>query len=353
MIVFIITKDYYNMLNRTKFILFALVTLFLIFLNINLGASYIPLKKIILFFTNKLSTVDTDYLIISQIRIPRIIAAISSGICLSLSGLFMQTYFKNPLAGPYVLGISSGASLFVAFYILAFSFLNNVLPSWFSNLGFSFFAISGSIFFMFLIYLISLRLKQLLTILIAGILLGSIANALITLLQYIAGAEELKAYILWNMGSIYQTSTTTSIIIIIIALFLMLLSFKKAFWFDIWLLGEDQAKTMGISIRLFNILIFLFTAILTGLSTAFYGPIAFIGLLSPHIARMTFKTALHKILIPATAITGIFLVILTDTFIQLLVGLTSSTLIPFNTMASLLSIPLLGYLLYQKKELWM
>ncbi len=338
---------------RTTFIILITTTLILILLNINLGASSIPFKKIILFFTHNLSSLDTDYIIITQLRIPRIIAAIATGVCLSISGLFMQTYFRNPLAGPYVLGISSGASLFVAFYLLTFSYLDIILPSWFLKLGYSFFAIIGSIFFMFAIYLISLRLKHILTILIAGILLGSIANALITLLQYIAGAEELKAYILWNMGSIYQTSTTTSIIIIIIALFIMLLSFKKAFWFDIWLLGEDQAKTMGISVRLFNILIFLFTAILTGLSTAFYGPIAFIGLLSPHIARMTFKTAIHKVLIPATAVIGILLVIITDTFIQLLINLSESTIIPFNIMASLLAIPLLGYLLYKKKELWM
>lgn len=333
--------------------LLSILLFILIILDIALGTSYIPFSKIARFLIFKLPTSDEHFLILNTIRLPRILAAIASGICISTGGLLMQTFFKNPLAGPYVLGISSGATLGVAFFIMSYPLLQSILPDNLISIGISGFAILGALMFMLIIFFISLRIQQSLTILIAGILLGTTANALINVIQYSSGNLELKSFVLWNMGNINNTDTAASAGVIgtgILILF-TLLYFSK--WFDIWLMGEEQATSLGINKNQFTFIAFASTAILTGLSTAYFGPIAFVGLISPHIARILLKTNIHLKLIPTTTLIGICLMLLADILLQLFAMAYSGALLPLNTVTSLLSVPLLVYLFLKKRELWM
>jgi len=325
----------------------------LVLLDLCIGTTEIPLGKIGQYLTFQLNTSDPAFTLIHEIRYPRILAAIAAGIGISVSGLLMQTFFKNPLAGPYVMGISAGSSLGVALFIMAFPVLQFIFPGQFLTFGVSGFAVIGAVIFMLIIYFVSLRLNQSLTVLIAGILLGTAANAVINLLQYSAGALELKSFVLWNMGNIYNTPVLTSWVVIIagICSLLILLIFSNRF--DIWLLGDEQAFSLGVSKKQFTFIVFIITSLLTGLVTAFYGPIAFIGLISPHIGRILIKTNVHAKLFVVTALTGIILMLLSDIIVQLMAWISSGSLMPLNTITSLIAIPLLAYLFIKKKELWM
>lgn len=318
-----------------------------------IGTTNIPIQKILQYITFQLNTSDVSFTLLHKIRYPRILAATAAGIAISVSGILMQTFFKNPLAGPYVMGISAGSSLGVALFIMAFPVLQLFFNEHFLSFGISGFAIFGAVIFMLIIYFISLRLNQSLTVLIAGILLGTAANALINLLQYSAGTMELKSFVLWNMGNIYNTSALTSWVVIIAGIFslFILLIFSKRF--DIWLLGEEQAFSLGINKKQFTFIVFFITSILTGLVTAFYGPIAFIGLISPHIGRILIKTNVHAKLFIVTASIGMILMLLSDIIVQLIALISSGSLVPLNTITSLIAIPLLTYLFIKKKELWM
>lgn len=340
---------------RTKsiFIILSTTLFFLLLIDFSLGTSLIPISKIIHFLSFQLSASDEHYLILNTIRLPRLLAIVASGICISLSGLIMQTFFKNPLAGPYVLGISSGATLGAAVFIMSYPFLQLIFPESIIAFGISGFAVLGAMFFMLIIFFISLRIQQSLTVLIAGILLGTTANALINLIQYSSGSLELKSFVLWNMGNINNTNSSISMVIIFIGLFCIIILTNFSKWFDIWLIGEVQASSLGINKNIFTFVTFAITATLTGLSTAFYGPIAFIGLISPHIARILTNTNIHLKLIPATILVGINLLFIADILLQLFALAFSGAILPLNTITSLLSAPLLVYFFIKKRELWM
>lgn len=330
-----------------------IILIILILFDLCIGTTKIPFEKIGKYLTFQLNTEDSSFMLIHEIRYPRIVAAIAAGIGISISGLLMQTFFKNPLAGPYVMGISAGSSLGVALFIMAFPVLQFIFPEQFLIVGVSGFAVLGAMVFMLIIYFVSLRLNQSLTVLIAGILLGTAANAIINLLQYSAGALELKSFVLWNMGNIYNTPALTSwgvIIAEICSLFILLIYSKH---FDIWLMGDEQAFSLGISQKQFTFIVFIITSFLTGLVTAFYGPIAFIGLISPHVARILIKTNVHSKLFVITLLTGVILMLLSDIIVQILARISNGSLMPLNTITSLIAIPLLAYLFIKKKELWM
>lgn len=341
------------MRSKSIFIILSTTLLLLLLIDFSLGTSLIPISKIAHFLSFKLSSSDEHYLILNTIRLPRILAVVASGICISLSGLLMQTFFKNPLAGPYVLGISSGATLGAAVFIMSYPFLQSILPESVIAFGISGFAILGAMFFMLIIFLVSLRIQESLTVLIAGILLGTTANALINLIQYSSGSLELKSFVLWNMGNINNTFASISMGIIFIGLFCIIILIYFSKWFDIWVIGEVQASSLGINKNKFTFITFAITATLTGLSTAFYGPIAFIGLISPHIARIITNTNIHLKLIPTTLLVGICLLLIADILLQFFAIIFSGALLPLNTITSLLSAPILVYFFIKKRELWM
>ncbi len=322
--------------------------LLLAFFDFSLGSVTISWNDLFSFFTGKLSADDTSYNILQNIRLPRVLAAIASGFCLSLAGLMMQSYFRNPLAGPYVLGITSGAGLGVALFIMASHLIGLYLPETFQLIGISGFAFAGTLVFMLIIYLASLRLQHSVSVLIAGILMGTFANALITFLQNIANGFQLQSFVYWNMGSLSNANLSYSFITLVIALISFIILLSNARSFDLWIIGEEQSQSCGLSKKSFTWMVFVLTSVLAGVTTAFYGPIAFVGLISPHIARMIFKTQLHSKLIIYSATTGIYLMLVSDIILQWLYFAQ----LPLNTITSLLSLPILAYIFIRKKELW-
>ncbi len=335
------------MKHRIAILSFFLIGLILI--DFSMGSTYIPFSDVFHFLIFKLDTQNEYYTILSQLRLPRVLSAIAASICLSISGLLMQNYFRNPLAGPYVLGISSGASLGVATFILSGNFLNNPLTEWFIHIGISGAAILGSMTFLLVIFFISLRLQNSVSVLIAGILLGTAANAIISFLQNISSGLQLQSFVYWNMGSLQNASSQTSFIILIVTIICLVVLLKFSSWLDLWLTGDEQAKSAGVSQKYYSLLTFSITSLLIGLSTAFYGPVAFVGLISPHVARMIFQTQIHKRFLIYTTLIGIFVMLIADIILQLF----AFTNLPLNTVISLLSLPVLVYLFIKKKELWM
>ncbi len=315
-----------------------------VFTDIASGSVSIPFKEIINFFSG-LTIEERYYTILKEFRIPKTITAIITGASLSVAGLQMQTFFKNPLAGPYILGISSGASLGVALLLMSPLpvFLNQFLNiSWLTSIS----AGIGSAIVLFIIFIISIRVKDVMTILIIGILIGSAVSALVTLLQYFGSQAELKTFIVWTMGSLSGVTSDQLKILLIFAGAGLLISFLSVRILNVLLLGENYAKTSGLNIRMSGIIIFTSTSILAGAVTAFCGPIGFVGIIVPHLARMIFKTANHKILIPASAGIGAILILISDIISQL-PGYQGT--IPINSVTAILGIPIVIRIILKNK----
>src|SRR5512138_1672605 len=256
--------------------------------------------------------------IIYKFRIPKAITALTVGIALSLSGLQMQTVFRNPMAGPYVLGISSGASLGVAFVVLGFS--ARMSPGSIEGMGnWALVAASwiGAGVVMMIIMFISVRVRDILTVLILGIMLSSGISAIVSIMQYFSNETMLKAYVIWTMGSLGNLTSQQLDILMITVSAGVLMTVVSVKMLNALLLGENYATSIGLNVRFARIVIFAGTSILAGSVTAFCGPIGFIGIAVPHIARIIFRTSDHKVLIPATILTGGSVMLLSDIISQL------------------------------------
>jgi iron complex transport system permease protein len=326
-------------------ILLCMVISFLI-LDIFFGSVSIkPSEVIKAIFTNTGSNFE---IIVLKFRIPKAITALLVGISLALSGLQMQTVFRNPMAGPDVLGISSGASLGVAFVVLGFS--SNITPGTLTGLGNWILvaaAWAGAGMVMLLIMLISSRIKEIMTILILGIMLSSGISAIVTIMQYFSNETMLKSYVIWTMGSLGNlTSGQLNVLLISVAagVLLSLISLKML---NALLLGENYAASIGLNVKLSRVVIFSCTSILTGSVTAFCGPIGFIGIAVPHIARIIFKTSDHKVLIPGTFLAG-GIVMLASDIISQLPG--SESVIPINSVTSLIGIPVVIWIILRNRN---
>ena len=332
--------------NRVVFavLLFILVSFFI--LDIFFGSVSIKASEVLkAIFTNTDSDFET---IILKFRLPKAITALIVGVALSLSGLQMQTVFRNPMAGPYVLGISSGASLGVAFVILGFS--STISPDSLRGLGnWILVAASwtGAGAVMILILFISSRVKDIMTILILGIMLSSGISAIVTIMQYFSNETMLKAYVIWTMGSLGNlTSGQINVLLISVSVgvFLSLISAKML---NALLLGENYAGSIGLNVRFARVVIFVCTSILAGSVTAFCGPIGFIGIAVPHIARILFKTSDHKILIPGTILTGGAVMLASDIISQLP---GSDNVLPVNAITSLIGIPVVIWVIFHNRK---
>lgn len=286
--------------------------------------------------------------IILKFRLPKAFTAVIVGIALSLSGLQMQTIFRNPMAGPDVLGISSGASLGVAFVILGFS--SALSPDSFRGLGNWILVVAswaGAGIVMLLIMFISSRVKDIMTILILGIMLSSGISAIVTIMQYFSNESMLKSYVIWTMGSLGNLTTSQLNVLVIsvsVGIFLSLISVKML---NALLLGESYARSIGLNVRYARIIIFSCTCILAGSVTAFCGPISFIGIAVPHIARITFKTSDHKVLIPGTIFIGAAVMLASDIISQLP---GYDTVLPINSVTSLIGIPVVIWVILRNRK---
>ncbi|MCX6320198.1 MAG: iron ABC transporter permease [Bacteroidia bacterium] len=322
-----------------------LVVCFLI-LDIFLGSVSIKASDVIkAIFTNTESNFET---IILKFRLPKAITALTVGIALSLSGLQMQTVFRNPMAGPDVLGISSGASLGVAFVILGFS--ANISPDSLKGLG-NWILVAASWIgagaVMILIMFISSRVKDIMTILILGIMLSSGISAIVIIMQYFSNETMLKAYVIWTMGSLGNLTSSQLNVLLICVSVGVLLSLFSAKMLNALLLGENYAGSIGLNVRLARIVIFACTSIMAGSVTAFCGPIGFIGIAVPHIARILFKTSDHKILIPGTILTGGAVMLASDIISQLP---GSDSVLPVNAVTSLIGIPVVIWVILRNRK---
>lgn len=332
--------------NRIIFSGLLLLVLIVIILDIFLGSVSIkPSEVIKAVFTNA----DTNFAtIILKFRLPKAITALIVGIALSLSGLQMQTVFRNPMAGPYVLGISSGASLGVAFVILGFS--SNITPDSLKGFGnwilvAASWAGAGAV--MILIMVISSKVKDIMTILILGIMLASGISAVVTIMQYFSNETMLKAYVIWTMGSLGNLTSSQLNVLLISVSAGVLLSLFSSKMLNALLLGENYAGSIGLNIRFARIVIFTGTCILAGSVTAFCGPIGFIGIAVPHIVRILFKTSDHRILIPGTILMGGAVMLISDIISQLP---GSETVLPVNAVTSLIGIPVVIWVILRNRK---
>ena len=313
-------------------------------MNISLGSVSIPFKTIFESLTG-----TTDNYIILNYRLPKAFTAILVGSGLGISGLLMQTLFRNPLAGPFVLGISSGASLGVALVILGAGIFGGV----FSTLLISKWSIViaasiGSFLVLLAVLVVSSKIRDTMAILIIGLMFGSITAAVVSVLSYFSSAEQLQQYIFWGFGSLGNLSWSELGIFFIIYCFGIVLSIVSIKGLNTLLLGENYAKSLGLNLKQSRLTIIIATSLFAGTITAFAGPIAFIGLAIPHLTRQVFNTSNHKTLLPAVFILGAITMLICDSIAQLP---TSDYTLPINAITSLIGAPVVIWLLVRKRKM--
>lgn len=315
-------------------------------LDIFLGSVSIrPSEVLSVFLGNADSNIET---IIFKFRLPKAITAILVGIALSMSGLQMQTIFRNPMAGPYVLGVSSGASLGVAIVIMGF--YSGIAPSdlmTFGNWVLTFAAWAGAGAVMLLIMAISARIKDVMTILIIGIMMASGLSAVVSIMQYFSSETMLKAYVVWTMGSLGNLSSGQLQVLAITVIVGTIFSIFLIKLLNAMQLGENYASSIGLNIRSARVLVFICSSILAGSVTAFCGPIGFIGIAIPHIVRNVFRTSDHKVLVPGSILAGGAVMALCDIISQLP---GSESVIPVNSVTALIGIPVVIWIVIRNKR---
>lgn len=336
-------------LNQTS--LFILLTLMLVVLfvaDILIGSVLIPVKQGLSALIFPSSATDTTRIIIFDFRLPKAITAVLTGIALSVSGLQMQTVFRNPLAGPYVLGVSAGASLGVALFALGFS--STLAWGIFSTSGawsLALVAWIGAFLVMLLVLVVSARVNDNMTILILGILFTSAASAIVNILQYFSSEAMLKAFIVWTMGSLGGVTLNQLTVLVPATLAGAFIAFVKIKDLNAFLLGETYARSLGINIMQSRLVIFFSASLLAGTITAFCGPIGFIGIAVPHLARVIFRTANHLVLLPAVVLIGANVMLLSDIIAQL-PGFQAT--LPINSVTALLGIPVVVWMIVKNRK---
>ena len=324
--------------NTYIFIGLFLLLLLLALLDVCSGSIWIsPLSTL----NSQLSTLNSQLLL--HLRLPKMLTAILAGASLSVAGLMMQTLFRNPLAGPYILGVSSGASLGVALVTM----VTTILPLAFSLSPHSLIATSaiiGSMLTMLLVMLFAKRIRSNVTLLIVGMMVGNIAGALVNMIQNFANPDSLKLFIVWTLGSLSGVSwdeLPTLAFGIAMAAILVLMLIKPL---NGLLLGEDYARGLGIHVERTRWMMVLASCLLAGSVTAFCGPIAFIGVAVPHIARGIFATSNHRLTVPASALIGANILLVCDILCNL--GTYS---LPISTMSALFGAPIILWIVLKKK----
>ena len=314
------------------FIMLSALTAVLFCVDLSVGAVSIPVADVWAALTGG-DCPDATAFIVRNIRLIKAVVALLTGAALSVSGLQMQTLFRNPLAGPYVLGISSGASLGVALVVLA---------GMSSSIGIAGAAWVGAAAVLIVIAAVGHRIKDIMVILILGMMFSSGVGAVVQILQYLSEEESLKAFVIWTMGSLGDVTGTQLAVLapaVVVGLILAVATIKPL---NLLLFGEEYAVTMGLNLRRSRLLLFLSTTLLAGTVTAFCGPIGFIGLAMPHVARMLMRDSDHRVLIPATALAGGAVLLLCDIISKLFT-------LPINAITALLGIPVVVWVVLRNK----
>ena len=312
----------------------AALTLFLFLLDLAVGAVAVPLGDVWAALTGGDCPRATAKIILN-IRLIKAVVALLAGAALSVSGLQMQTLFRNPLAGPYVLGISSGASLGVALVLLA---------GVGSSIGIAGAAWLGAAIVLVVIAAVGHRIKDIMVILILGMMFSSGIGAVVQILQYVANDESLKMFVVWTMGSLGDVTFNQLAILIPSIIAGLLLAVVTIKTLNLLLFGEEYAVTMGLNVRRSRGLLFLSTTLLAGTVTAFCGPIGFIGLAMPHVTRMLFRNSDHRVLVPGTVLSGASVLLLCDLVSKLFT-------LPINAITALLGIPIVVWVVLRNKSI--
>ncbi|HCW07016.1 MAG TPA: iron ABC transporter [Cytophagales bacterium] len=282
--------------------------------------------------------------IVWQFRLPKAITCVLAGASLACSGLLMQTLFRNPLAGPDVLGLTSGASLAVGMLVLAGQGLSFSSNEWSLAMA----AGAGSILVLLLMLAVTRKIKDNASLLIIGLMLAAATSSVMSVLQFMSRAEDLQFYFLWTMGSIGNTSWSEIGVLVLIFVVGVVFSFLLIKPLNGWLLGENYAQSLGINVNRSRLLIVIAAGLMTGAITAFCGPIAFVGLAVPHLARLVMQTSNHKILLSAVLFGGAILLLFCD-FISQLVSATQS--LPLNALTSIIGAPIVIWQVMKFKKI--
>jgi iron complex transport system permease protein len=332
-----------------SFVLISVALCLAVVLNISSGSVSIPFSATLSGLLGKPLEVPSWEYILWDYRVPKALTALLVGGGLSLSGLLMQTLFRNPLAGPFVLGISSGASLGAALLLMGASFVSSFASlSFVGDVSLAIAASLGSFLVLAVVLIVAQRIRDTMALLIIGLMFGSITSALVSVLAYFTSAESLQRFIFWSFGSVGNLSSQQLSLlagIVILGVLLCVLSIKAL---NAFLLGEHYAKSLGVSLKKSRLVIIIAAGLLAGGITAFAGPIVFIGLAVPHLTRQIFDTMEHRILVPAVFLYGAILMLLCDTLAQLP---NSVNVLPINAITSLVGAPVVIWLLVRKRKM--
>ena len=335
-----------NQRHSVWFVLLSILVLVLFFADILIGSVSISLNEIIQVFTGQLPTDTPQSIIILQSRLPKALTAILAGCALPVAGLLMQTFFRNPVAGPDILGVSAGSSLLVALVMLT-------VGTWFSmdvfsNVGIILAAIVGAMLVLFIILAVAARVRDSVTLLIFGLMFGMAISAVVGVLQYYSSQGALKLFIMWTFGSLSGVTWSQLYILAVIVIIGLLLAVTQIKALNLLLLGEQYATSLGLNIRKSKIFIILTTGLLTGAITAFCGPIAFIGIAVPHLARMIFKVNSHAIILPASVLLGICILLICDIIAQ---TPGNDGVLPINAITAFMGAPFIIYIIWKNQHL--
>ncbi len=338
-----------NLPRTYRFALLVGILIAALLANLSLGSVHIPMADILGALTGSEAGRESWGYIIWNYRLPKALTALLVGGGLSLSGLLMQTLFRNPLAGPFVLGVSSGASLGAALLIMGASLLGGIGGTYLaSDLSLAIASGAGSLLVLFVVLLVAARLKDAMALLIVGLMFGSITAALVTVLSYFSPAEQLQQYIFWSYGSVGNLSWKQVGLLGIFFLVGTGISIRLLKALNALLLGEKYATTLGISLVRTRNWIILATGLLAGGITAFAGPIAFIGLAVPHLARQLLSSQDHRVLLPAVVLYGGILMLVCDMIAQIPF---SAYVLPINAITSLVGAPVVIWLLVRRRRM--
>lgn len=319
-------------------------------LNLLLGSVEIPASSIInILIGSDLESAIWQNIVLKS-RVPQALTAIMAGAGLAVSGLLMQTVFRNPLAGPSVLGISSGASLGVAFVVLLSGSIGGVALSKLGVIGevtITLSAVVGSLLVMALIAFVSQKVKGNVTLLIMGVMIGYIANAIIGVLKFFSAEEDIRAYVIWGLGSFARVSGGQTTVFIVLMLCLLPTAFFLIKTLNLLLLGDAYAKNLGLNIKRARLLVISCAGVLVAVVTAYCGPIVFLGLAVPHLCRGIFHTSNHAVLIPATLLAGASLALLCN-LIARMPGFEGA--LPVNSVTALVGAPVVMWVLFNKRK---
>ena len=332
----------------SKIVILLLSIVVLTVVNLLLGTVNIPVADVCRILTvGHDNEVWTN--IVLQSRLPQALTALVAGAGLSVSGLQMQTVFRNPLAGPSVLGISNGASLGVAFVVLLSGSLGGVALSRLGYLGdaaMSIAAIVGALAVMALIVYVSQRVKGNVTLLIIGVMIGYLANAIIGVLKFFSAEEDVKAYVVWGLGSFARVSGDQMLLFVVLMCVLLPLSMLLVKTMNLLLLGDGYAQNLGLNIKRARFQVITCSGVLVAIVTAYCGPIMFIGLAVPHLARALFRTSDHRVLMPATMLCGAALALCCN-LIARLPGFEGA--LPVNSVTALVGAPVVASVLFCRR----